>query len=115
MLQYRTNRYRVPIYLLRLGELPRGVRSLVAWDSRASRVRGAAEQGSHVSVDICHFSHPDLGPASSSVWREDPGLLSRPCIRKEGSSLARESGSGWALGHCIAPVLVVKDNKCEAT
>ena len=33
---------------------------------------------------------PQGSPASSSVWREDPGLLSRPCRKRRPS--AREDG-----------------------
>ena len=32
---------------------------------------------------------PQGSPASSSVWREDPGLLSRPCRKRRPSALAQ--------------------------
>ena len=38
---------------------------------------------------------PQGSPASSSVWREDPGLLSRPC-RKRRPSAREDGGSGAA-------------------
>ena len=52
---------------------------------------------------------PQGSPASSSVWREDPGFLSRPCRKRRPSSsvLAREgAGCGSALSpswHVLVP------------
>ena len=44
---------------------------------------------------------PQVSPASSSVWREDPGLLSRPCRKRRPS--ARENGCvSWVSSSCGA-------------
>ena len=42
---------------------------------------------------------PQGSPASSSVWREDPGLLSRPC-RKRRPSLSQAAAAAKSLQSC---------------
>ena len=44
---------------------------------------------------------PQGSPASSSVWREDPGLLSRPC-RKRRPSARDDGGVSWVSSGCCA-------------
>lgn len=65
-------------------------------------------------VALHRFMHIQLALITSSTFSHVFQALYIDFL-KEGSSLARESGSGWALEHCIAPVLVKKGNKYEAT
>ena len=44
---------------------------------------------------------PQASPASSSVWREDPGLLSRPC-RKRRPSASEDGGVSGVSSSCGA-------------
>ena len=44
---------------------------------------------------------PQRSPASSSVWREDPGLLSRPC-RKRRPSAREDGGVSGVSSSCSA-------------
>ena len=63
----------------------------------------------------CHrFMHIQLASITSSTFNHVFQALYMNFLKAD-SSLAMESGSGWALEHCTAPVLVIKDNKCEVT
>ena len=73
--------------------LPRSKHLLISWLKSPSAV---ILPSSHLI--LCHPAalleppeRPQGSPASSSVWREDPGLLSRPCRKRRPS--AREDGS----------------------
>ena len=44
---------------------------------------------------------PQGSQASSSVWRQDSGLLSRPCRKRRPSSLD-DGGVSWVFSSCVA-------------
>ena len=59
-------------------------------DGSRARVREGFEDVLLLALKIEKGAPPQGRPASSSVWREDPGLLSRPCRKRRPS--AREDG-----------------------
>ena len=69
--------------------------------------RGEAKDSALLSSCDGYLLEPTECPkgsqASSSVWREDSGLLSRPC-RKRRPSSRDEGGVSWVFSSCSASV-----------
>ena len=75
--------------------LPRGVRP------RLGEAKDSALLSSRDAGLLEPPEQPQGSPASSSVWREDPGLLSRPC-RKRRPSAGEDGGVSGVSSSCGA-------------